>query len=413
MPPTSDAAARTAPGAVRTLGAALVLGAAIVVLALSLRAGIGSLGVLLPTVRDALDFSPAGVSLLTTLPPLCFALVGLGTGRLILRFGVHRVTVALLAALAVGLVARAMTDSWLLFLLATVLAMGGAAVGNVVLPPLARQHFPRQVALISALYGAAVVGGATLASSLTVPIGDALGGWRVALGSWAVVAVLGLLLWLPTVFGRDTPVEDAGPAPRRVTLRDVARTRVGMALMLCFGAQSAQAYVQFGWWGEILTDAGADDAHAGVLLGVITGIGIPITLSLPALIRLTRGGVTLPLSFAACTVAGWVGVLVAPLAGGGWLWAVLLGLGGGAFTWTLAMIAARSRTPAGTSQLSAFAQGVGYLVASAATFASGLLFEVTGSWTVPLAGMAVLAVLIGAAGAVVARSAPVESQLPH
>ncbi|MFC5728575.1 MULTISPECIES: CynX/NimT family MFS transporter [Nocardioides] len=403
MPPR-----RTPP----TTGAAVVLGAAIVVLALSLRSAIGSLGVLLPTVREALDFAPAGVSVLTTLPPLCFAVIGLGTGRLVLRFGVHRVAVGLLAAVATGLVARALTDSFALFLLATVVIMAGAAIGNVVLPPLAKQHFPHRVALISSLYGAAVVGGGSLASALTVPIGDATGSWRIALGGWAVVAFIGMAMWLPTAFRDERPVEDTRPKSHRITLGDVARTRLGLAFLTCFGVQSSQAYVQFGWWGEILADAGADDAHAGALLGVITGIGIPVTLGLPALIRVTRGGMTLPIMFACCTVAGWVGVIVAPLAVGGWLWAVLLGMGGGAFTWVLAMIASRSRTAEGTSQLSALTQGVGYLVAAGTTFGVGLLHELTGSWTAPLAGTAVLAVGIGLAGAVIARSGPLEEHLP-
>lgn len=399
------------PQTARRLGAAIVLGAGIVVLALSLRAGIGSLSVVLPTVRDELDFSPTGISVLTTLPPLCFALVGLGTGRLVLRYGVHRVTVVLLAALALGLLARAAVDSWLVFLLATVLAMGGAAVGNVVLPPLTKQHFPHRVALVSSLYGAAVVGGATLASSLTVPIGDASGGWRVGLGAWAAVAVLGLLLWLPTAFAHERP---AAPEPgvHRTTMRDVARTRLGIAFVLCFAAQSSQAYVQFGWWGAILTDAGAEPAHAGVLLGVITGVQIPVTLALPTLIRLTHGGIALPVLFAVCTVAGWVGLLAAPLAVGGVLWALLLGAGGGAFTWILAMVGLRSRTQDVTAQLSSVTQGVGYLAASVATFAAGVLREATGGWEASLVMVTVLAVLIGVSGAVVARGHAVEDELP-
>lgn len=396
-----------------TTGAAIVLGAAIVVLALSLRSAIGSLGVLLPTVRDALDFSPAGVSVLTTLPPLCFAIVGLGTGRLVLRFGVHRVTVGLLAAVGAGLVARALTDSFALFGLATVVIMAGAAIGNVVLPPLAKLHFPHRVALISSLYGAAVMCGGALASALTVPIGDATGSWRIALGGWAVVAFVGVAIWLPTAFRDERPAEDTRPMSHRITLADVARTRLGLAFLVCFGVQSSQAYVQFGWWGEILTDAGADDAHAGALLGLITGIGIPVTLSLPALIRLTRGGMILPIIFAACTVTGWTGVIVAPLAAGGWLWATLLGLGGGTFTWVLAMIGLRTRTAEGTSQLSALTQGVGYLVAAGATFGTGLLHELTGSWTAPLIGTAGLALGIGLAGAVIARSGPLEEKLPE
>lgn len=395
----------------RTALTAVAVGTAIVVLALCLRSGVSSLGVVLHRVQTDLHLSATTTGALTTLPSLCFAVVGLGAGRAILRYGVHRVAVVLLLTVAVGLVGRALTDSGAVFLVGTAVTMAGAALGNVVLPPLAKLHFPDRIALVSALYGAALMGGATLAATTTVPIADALGGWRWGLGVWAVPALVGAVLWLPTIWRERS----AAPRERRahtVSLGELARTRTGQAMLLCFAAQSAQAYVQFGWWGEILTSAGADDAHAGALLGVLAGIGIPVTLSLPALMRLTHNSVVLPVAFAAVTVAGWVGVAAAPLALGGWLWAVLLGIGGGAFTWTLAMIPARSRTPDGTSQLSALTQGFGYLGASAATFGAGLLHEATGSWTPAVVIMAVLALAIAVTGAVIVKSPPVEDQVP-
>ncbi|WP_141014486.1 MFS transporter [Nocardioides sambongensis] len=410
----------------RTWGAGtVVLLAALILLALSLRSGISSLSVLLPTVRDELAISPAGVSLLTTLPPLCFAVVGLGTGRLVLRYGVHRITVALLAALVVGLVGRALADTWWIFGIGTMVAMAGAAVGNVVLPPLTKLHFARHEAGVSAVYGAALVGGATLASALTVPIADATDGWRVALATWAVLPALALLGWLPTLrtpetgsvpadapTGASTPEGTSGSASAGAaappTLGRIVRTPLGWAFIICFGAQSAQAYVQFGWWGLMLTDLGADAAHAGVLLGIITAVGIPVTLSLPLLIRVTRDSAALPLAFSVSTVIGWLGVLLAPLALGGVLWAVLLGFGAGAFTWVLAMLARRSRSPEGSSQLSALTQGVGYFIAAAATFATGLLHDATGDWQVGIVMMLALAVVIGVAGAAIARGGTVE-----
>lgn len=397
--------------------ATLTILAALLLLALSLRSGIGSLSVLLPTVRDTLGFSPLGVSVLTTLAPLCFAVVGLGAGGLVLRFGVHRVTIALLAAITVGLLARAATGSAVLFSLATVVAMAGVAVGNVVLPPLAKRHFPARVPLVSSLYGAALVGGGTLASIGSVPVADAFGGWRAGLACWALLPVLALLMWLPTL--RRNGHEAAGGAVRGVrggsqagpSLLALLRTRLGVAFVVCFIGQSAQAYVQLGWWGSMVTDAGAGDAQAGLLLGIVTGAGLPVTLALPWLIRLTDGGIALPVAFAVLTVAGWLGILIAPLALGGVAWATLLGLGSGAFTWILAMLGQRTRTAGGVSQLSALTQGVGYLGASAATFAAGVLHDATGSWDAALVMVIVLGVVIGVAGSVIARSGPIEDEL--
>lgn len=402
--------------------AAVVLGIALLVLAGCLRAGVTSIGVLLPQLRSDLGFGPATVGLLTSLPVLCFAVVGLGAGGVILRLGVHRATVLLLAAIAIGLATRAWTDSAAGFLVATAVAMMGVALGNVVLPPLTRRHFPNRVPLISALYAATLLTGATIAASTSAPIAAAFDSWRVALGGWALLAVLGLLLWLPTALrerpqppirGTTTP-DSAGHNPRfDVSFGQVARSKVGWALALLFGAQSSQAYVQFGYWADILADSGVDATHAGALLGVMIAIAIPITLSLPVLMRFTGRGLVLPVGFAALTAAGWVGILTAPLALGGWPWAICLGTGGAAFTWCLAMIGLRARTHDGSAHLSAFVQGTGYLLAATATFSAGLLREVTGSWTVPLGMLLVLTAVMGVAGSVAVRSGPVEDELPR
>ncbi|MEQ6900327.1 MFS transporter [Nocardioides sp. YIM 152588] len=388
--------------AVRNLALALLALAAIETLALSLRAGVGSLGALLPVLRDDLGLGPAAVGLLTALPTLCFAAIGLGAGRLILRYGAHATTLLVLGTLALGMVARALTDSPTAFILATAVAMAGAAVGNVVLPTLAKLHFPHRVVAVSALYSVAINLGATIAAAAAVPI-STLAGWRTGLGIWAALPVFSLLLWMPVVarrrHGARAPDASTTDTPGAV----VARTRLGWAMALCFGAQAAQAYVQFGWWSTIITDAGGDPAHAGALLAVIAGLSIPITLALPALMRRTHRSAALPIAFAALTVLGWLGVLLAPLTLHGWPWAILLGLGSGAFAWTLVMIGVRSPTPADAGRLSAFAQGIGYLLASAATFATGLLHAATGSWTPSLLLVLGLAVLIGAAGTAVAR----------
>ncbi len=392
------------------LVAAAMLGVALVVLAGCLRAGVVSIGVLLPDLRTELGLGPATVGLLTTLPVLCFAVVGVGAGAVILRIGVHRATVLLLAAIAIGLALRAVSTSTTGFLAATTVAMAGAALGNVVLPPLAKKHFPHRVSLVSALYGAALMGGASVAAALTAPIAHAFDSWRVALGAWALLPMLGLVLWLPTVVG-DRPASAPVAHASRLPLRAVASTRLGWTMAICFGAQSTQAYVQFGYWGDILAAEGVGAAHAGALLAVLTGVGIPATLLLPALIRATSGRVTLPIGLAALTIAGWTGLLVAPHVLHGWAWALLLGVGGSSFTWCLAMIGLRSRTGDGSAQLSAFTQGVGYGVAALGTFGAGILREATGGWTVPVLVLVGLAGVIGTAGAVTVRSAPLEDEL--
>jgi MFS transporter, CP family, cyanate transporter len=315
--------------------------------------------------------------------------------------------VVVLVLVTVGLAARSVVHNTTLFLLCSVICLAGAAVGNVILPPLVKVHFPDRVAAMSALYGAALMGGAAVASVTTVPLSDAFGGWRSGIGLWAILSAVALLPWL-ALLRHD--VHDEIRSQQRLSLRDLARSRLAWAMLLVFAAQSAGAYSQFGWFPEILTDGGVSAGYAGTLLGVISAVGIPIALCLPWLMARVGDRPYLPVAFAGATAAGWLGVLLAP-GTVPWLWSILLGIGGGAFTWTLTMIARRSRTPAGTTALSVATQGVGYLIAGFGPFGAGLLHDISGGWTVPIVVLIGLAALIGVFGTIVATSGPLEDTL--
>ena len=153
------------------------------------------------------------------------------------------------------------------------------ASANVLLPSLVKLHFPDRVGLLTAIYSTALAIGLTSASVLTVPVSEAYDGWRSGLLVWAFTAAIAVLPWLGA--GRPRP-----PTPRRrrgpIGLLDVARTRLGWLMALFFGLQSLQAYSIFGWFAELYRDAGFSAHTAGLLLGVITGVSIPLSFVIPS-----------------------------------------------------------------------------------------------------------------------------------
>lgn len=390
-----------------TVGGRWLVGTAIVLLALNLRVAVGSIGVVLESVRDDLGMSTTVGGVLTTLPVICFAVFGVGSAGAVRRLGLHRAAAAVLALVAIGLTMRSVVDDGALFMVCSGIALAGAAVGNVILPPLVKAHFPDRIALVTSLYGAALTGGAALASVTTVPLSDAFGGWRPGIGLWAVLAVVGLVPWL-AMLRRDV---HSGPMTRgTLSMRDIMRSRLTWAMILLFVAQSGGAYAQFGWFPEIMGDAGLSDGYAGALLGVISAVGIPLSLALPWLMRRTGDRPYLPWAFSAVTAVGWLAVLLVPTTTP-WLWAVLLGAGSGAFPWVLTMIARRTRTTSGTASLSMATQGIGYLIAGIAPFGVGALHDATGSWDVPVVALIVLSGFIAVFGTIVARPVMLEDTL--
>ena len=402
--------ATVAPGETQardTRAQRLLVVVGIVVLGFNLRPAAVSVGPVLDEITAGLGMSPTTAGVLTTLPVLAFALFGALAPSLARLVGLHRVTLVALVAVLVGLGLRARTESIPVFLAMSLLALGGMATANVLLPSLVKLHFPDRVGLMTSIYTTALAVGLTSASVLTVPIAQQLGSWRWGLGAWALAALVAALPWLG-LLRHDRAPESGGRG--RLSLGAVARTRLGWGMALFFGFQSLQAYSVFGWFAKVYRDAGFSAGTAGLLLGVITAMSIPLSFWLPAWAARMHSQTWLIVALVALYPVGYLGLAFWPVQGA-WLWAVLVGIAASVFPVVLTLIGLRARTSEGTAALSGFTQSVGYLIAAVGPFGMGLLYELTGGWTVPLVALTVLCVPQLLAGLAVSRPSYIEDAI--
>ncbi|MEJ7794611.1 MAG: MFS transporter [Nocardioides sp.] len=406
MPPPSPHDAPQPAAAQRRQRLFVLVG--MVLLAVNLRPAAVSVGPVLEELTTDLGMSPMSAGLLTSLPVLAFASFGLVAPWLARVVGLHRTTLLSLVAVVAGLTARATVDHEPAFLAFSMLALGGMATANVLLPSLVKLHFPDQIGFITALYTTALAIGLTGALTFTVPISEAAGGWRIGLGVWALLALVAALPWLRLIL-HDRHL---GGTAHAVGVADVMRTRLGIAMALLFGVQSIHAYVSFGWFAQLWRDAGFSPTAAGALVGLLAGVSIPLSLWLPTVAGRRDDHRSLLWSVIACYPVAYVGLILAPhsLAV---LWAVLIGIGASIFPLVLTLIGLRARTAAGTAALSGFTQSAGYLLAAVGPFTVGLLYDATGGWTVPLIMMIVLVAPMLVLASYVGRPIYLEDQLRH
>jgi MFS transporter, CP family, cyanate transporter len=345
---------------------------------LTMRTAVTSVGAALDDLQDGLHASATVAGLITTLPVVCFAGVGAVTPRLSRSLGSHRLLVYALLVSALGQAVRPIGSSSIWFSVVSLLALTGGAVGNVLLPSLVKEHFPDRIGAMTAVYTTALAIGTTLAAGLTIPIGDAWGGWRFGVGSWAVIALLAALPWFTTLGGDHGLIGTTGGS---IPLRALAHSRTAWALTAFFAAQSTQAYIGFGWFARFLVDHGITHATAGAMLALLTAVGVPVSLIAPRVPAAKQR--YLVVFFGLCSLVAYIGLAVAPV-GGAWLWMVLVGVGYGVFPVSLLLIALRTREAATTAALSAFVQVIGYVVAGCGPLLFGALFGATGHWGLPL-----------------------------
>jgi MFS transporter, CP family, cyanate transporter len=390
----------------RWSGRVLVL-IAIAALALNLRPPAIAIAPVLPEIRADLGFGGLLAGVLTTLPPLCFAVIGVMAPAIMARFGLHRAALLSLLAIAIGQAVRVFVPLPAVFFVSTVVALLGMATGNVLLPSLVRLHFPDRIGRVTGVYSLALGIGVALASLISAPLAAVTGSWQWSLGVWIITALVAAVPWVRLAME---------PRPRRsssraaVRIGHVARTRVGWIIALFFGIQSIQAYALFGWLPTIYIDAGLDAAAAGLMLTITTGLGLPLAFWVPHHIATTHRPQWLMAVMPSCGVLGYLGLLIAP----GtlpWLWATLLAVNLACFPAFLALTGLRGDIPAGTAALSGFSQSIGYFLAAIGPFGMGVLSEATGGWTVPLIFLLALCLPLAVFGQLAVRPRSLEAEL--
>ncbi|MDO0976568.1 CynX/NimT family MFS transporter [Mycolicibacterium frederiksbergense] len=381
-------------------GALLVV--AVVLTALNLRPAITSVGPLLGDMRDDLGTSALWAGLLTTLPGLCFAAAGLTAPWLARRFGIGSAIAAALLVLTTGLLLRVI-DGPHVVIGGTLVATAGIALINVLIPVVIKGSFPARIGLMTGIYTAALQGGGAAGSAVTPALDEALGGWRFALGAWAVLAAAALIVWLIAMQRRRAA---AGPAPRMTTVvpngRSLLRSRLAWIITGFFGCQSLLAYVVMGWLPQVFIDNGMSKGDAGLLLGLNAVIAVPISIVVAPMASRRPSQSAWIVGLGLLGITGVAGLAIAPAAAP-LLWTVLLGLGMSVFSLALAVIALRARTAEDTARLSGMVQGLGYLLAGVGPFAFGLLHELSGGWTVPWVMLMVVYVIQIVLGALAGR----------
>lgn len=381
------APARPLPSFVRMVVALLAV-------AVNLRVAITSVPPLIDTISDELGLSNAMAGLLTTLPVLCMGVFAPLASRLAHHVGAVLAVLSAAVAILLGTAARGLGGDVRLLYLGTFVAGVGIAVASTLLPQLVKTFFPPQrVGLVTGLYMAGMLVGATLASALAVPLAGLLGSWEASLVSWSVLAAAGVLVWGPFV-ARANPRHVRGEAGHgALPWRSTTAWTVAVYLAL----QSWCFYSSIAWLAPTYVELGWSESSAGYLLAGCTTAQIVSGLLGPVLSDRRRDLRGLLVVSAGLTVVGAVGVWAAPL-GAPWLWTVLLGLGmGSAFSLALVLLVRYARTPAASARLSGMGFLVSYSLASVGPLATGALRDAVGSlgpaWAV-LAAVGIVQIVV-------------------
>ncbi|MNO59774.1 putative transporter YycB [compost metagenome] len=369
----------------------------IVCLGINLRPILTSIGPLLAEIREATGLGFQGASLLTVLPVLCMGFFALALPWIGPRLGEARGMTCGLLAIAAACLWRLLLDSGMALIASAVLAGIGVAIIQALVPGVIKRWFPTRVPGAMGLYSASLMAGGGSAAVLAPVVATRLGHWQTGLGVWAGLALVGLLFWCLA-----RPREAVAQEPARRT-RHFFGSRRAWLLAIYFGIINGGYTSMVAWLPVYYRQLGWSAESSGQLVGLMTIFQVLAALSIPLLIRGSldrRGWLALCLLI---QLAGFCGLLLAPLHLPG-LWVALIGYGLGAcFALSLTLTLDHLPDPGAAGRLAAFVQGIGFIITGIIPYVTGWLRDHTGSFQM---SWTLLAVLVVAMLVVTVRFAP-------
>jgi CP family cyanate transporter-like MFS transporter len=265
-------------------------------------------------------------------------------------------------------------DSATELILSAVLAGIGIALIQALMPVLIKSRFSDNVSLCMGLYVTSIMGGAAIAASFAPLVMARTGSWRAGLAIWALLAVLALLFWC--VQRARMPARDAKSSSNESFFTN---SRAWL-LAVFFGLGTASYTCVLAWLAPYYVEKGWSEQNAGLLLGFLTAMEVLSGLLTPAIANRSRDRRLVLAVLLVLIIAGFCGLILSPQHLS-LLWPCLLGLGiGGLFPMSLIVSLDHLDEPRRAGGLTAFVQGIGYLIAGLSPLLAGMIRDQLGSF---------------------------------
>ncbi|UOA09885.1 cyanate transporter [Methylobacter sp. S3L5C] len=349
----------------------------IVLVALNLRPSMASFGPLLTQITNSIGITYTQTSLLTMLPVIAMG-IGMFFG------GKIKSTIGLVPAIFIALILIGVATAARYFyfdvtsLITTAIISGlGIAIIQALMPAFIKSNFTN-TPLLMGFYATAIMGGAAISASLSALLANKLNSWQLSLAIWAIFALVGLIAWRKISLITKNLVNQ--PTKSEKTQDNFFTNRRAWLLALFFGFGTATYTCVLAWLAPFYLDLGFTDQEAGMILGLLTLFEVVSGLIIPMLSAKKidrRGYLLLLLLFVAI---GFIGLAFSPLKLV-ILWPALLGIGiGGLFPMSLIVSMDHIHSPKRSGNLTAFTQGVGYIIAGLSPLIAGFIRSETNSF---------------------------------
>ena len=378
----------------------------ILFISFNLRAPITAVGSVVDLIKEEYALSNAVAGSITTLPLIAFAVISPFVARLAGRYGHFRVMMCGLLLILAGEIIRSYTGMAGLFVGTVVLGVA-IAIGNVIVPGIIKTYFSERVGFVTSVYTSGMCVFAAVGAGISMPLAKGLDlGWHHSLAVWVILTAFTVLLWAPNLTHPHTPVKRAKGEER---VNSIWKTPLGWWVTLFMGVQSLIFYSLVAWLPTIVLSKGMSEVFTGNMALLFQLMAIPATLVIPMLCDRYPNQKRLVMVTCFIYAAGMGLFIIGSDPISLTLAVILMALGmGGSISLSIAFISLRTANSFRAAELSGMSQSAGYIFAALGPIATGLIYDLMSSWTIPLCLFLFFILVLGFCGFYAARNCTVD-----
>ncbi|MGE7909555.1 CynX/NimT family MFS transporter [Lysinibacillus xylanilyticus] len=353
--------------------------ASIFFVALNLRPAVTGIGPLFNVLLESLHISNTKMSFLTSIPVFCMGLFAPFAVPLQRKLGTKTAITLLIIILVLTNGLRFLKESYVL-LVATSFAAGFAiALIGPILNAYIKKKFPNRFTTVVGIYSFGIGTGATLSAALTLPIYSHFHeSWTMALGSWAILAIIALCIWVLAIQNQELSETSA---LTKNAARNPWKNVRAWTILIYFGIQTSLFFSIMSWLAPILQAKGFSLVAASSMLTFLSIVQMIGNISVPILME--KWSSRINWLFSLC-ILGMIGFVLLWLGSGSLLWFAVLIIGivlSGLFPIGLLLPLDEARNDEEANSWSSMVLSGGFMISSIIPILIGYCYDVTGNHT--------------------------------
>ena len=344
-------------------------------LALTLRPTLTSTGPLLEEIRLSTGIGLQTASLLVVLPMLCMGIYPLLLPWLGKRLSESAWIIGGLLAIALSGLWRLQLSSGTALIISALIGGSGIAIVQSIAPGVVKRWYPQHVPLTMGIYSAFLMAGGGIAATFSPSVAQHYGSWQAGLGVWLILPVFALLMW----WFRPAEATETKQGNGSVNF---SKNRRAWLLASYFGLANAGYACMIAFLPTYARGLGWSAQSSGELIGIMTIFQVIGALGAPAFSASQLDRRPWLWFAVGIQILGFAGLILIPeslLL----FWAALIGAGLGAcFSLTLTVALDHLSDPKLAGALTAFVQGIGFIITAIVPYLAGALHEWQGGFQI-------------------------------